>query len=298
MQETIDFAGSRAHILIDGAATDGMFSLLLNIHPPGNATPPHRHETDAELVFMLSGSLQLETDGHTRDLQPGECATLPPRRPHRIANRSAEPAISVMVCAPAGFENFVRQAGEPAQPGAVPKSATDRDRARLATLAQVYGIDLLDESSLTEAHTTASSVPAAEVLEVTGLTIEVLAQSSSGAGGVALMRATLPPEAMIPIHSHSEPECFYVLEGRLGLHLDGTWHDGGPGTVLHVPGHATHAVRNSGPAPCIVLCAIPASLLSTFRNMAQPDRAGRGGRPGALPLDPAKGEPLEPIIRR
>ncbi len=269
MQETIDFAGSRAQILLDGAATGGMFSLLLNTHPPGNATPPHRHDTDAELVFMLSGSLQIETDGRTRDLQPGECATLPPGRPHRIANRSAEPATSVLVCAPAGFEDFVRQAGERAQLGALPEPATDLDRARLATLAPVYGIELLDESSLREAPTSGSSA-ATEVLQVTGLTIEILAQSNSGAGNVALMRAILPPGATIPLHTHPEPETFYVIEGRLDLHLEDAWHGGGPGTLLHVPGYAMHAVRNGGEAPCIVLCVTPASLLAVFRSMALP----------------------------
>jgi hypothetical protein len=57
---------------------------------------------------------------------------------------SSEQAKFLLVTEPAGFESFVRAAGEPAQKLAIPPAATEPpDVARLAALAAEYGIEIL-----------------------------------------------------------------------------------------------------------------------------------------------------------
>ena len=47
---------------------------------------------------------------------------------------------------------------------------------------------------------------------------------------------------MTPLHRPREDETFYVLEGELVVHFDGTDHAGRPGSVIFVPRGAPHAV--------------------------------------------------------
>ena len=51
---------------------------------PGQATERHFHPATEEIYFVLEGEGDLEIDGETRHVGPGEAALIPPGAPHRI----------------------------------------------------------------------------------------------------------------------------------------------------------------------------------------------------------------------
>jgi gentisate 1,2-dioxygenase len=87
-----------------------------------------------------------------------------------------------------------------------------------------------------------------ETLSVLGPTIQVLTPPEADDTWPCLMRGTIPPGVVIPMHAHADPETFIVVSGEVeGLVVDGddtTWTRIAGGDVFHVPGGAKHAWRN------------------------------------------------------
>jgi quercetin dioxygenase-like cupin family protein len=51
------------------------------------------------------------------------------------------------------------------------------------------------------------------ILDVAGLTVEFLTGLQDAPGDFCVMRGTIPPGAVVPIHSHDSTETFLVLSG-------------------------------------------------------------------------------------
>jgi quercetin dioxygenase-like cupin family protein len=100
-----------------------------------------------------------------------------------------------------------------------------------------------------------------QTLDVLGPTIAFLTPPQDGEPCV--MRGTIPPGGVVPLHSHADPETFLAVAGELeGLALspDGPrWVPIRPGDVFHVPGHAPHAWRNPADTPAVM------NIVSTAR---------------------------------
>jgi quercetin dioxygenase-like cupin family protein len=82
---------------------------------------------------------------------------------------------------------------------------------------------------------------------------QYLVNPADTGGAFAIMRATVPFGIGIPLHSHADPEVFFVLEGLMEvLQYDGSssrWLSASPGDVICIPGHVKHAIRNSSSGP-------------------------------------------------
>jgi quercetin dioxygenase-like cupin family protein len=189
--EAYFFAGSTMTILVDGSETNGRYALLLARVPPGNATPPHLHDADAEIMVVLDGAITVQTNGQTTLEQPGGVAVLPPGHVHRLANDGSSDASYLLLCAPSGFEQFVRTVGRRAEEDPSSKqSMTDVDVTRLVEAAPRFGIRLTDEAALFEPMREVLHDRADEQFETLGTRIEVLAIQGEGEHAVALLRAT------------------------------------------------------------------------------------------------------------
>lgn len=92
----VDFAGLpadgvRSSLLVEGH--EGSVRVSRASVPPG--TPPrelHFHEID-QLYYVLSGTMDLEIDGHSYRAGPGTLVVIPARTPHRNWNRGGESAV-------------------------------------------------------------------------------------------------------------------------------------------------------------------------------------------------------------
>ena len=89
-------------------------------------------------------------------------------------------------------------------------------------------------------------------LEILGPTVEILTGIGGPDDAPCLIRGTIPPGVVVPMHSHAEPETFLGLSGELEALVVSSegpaWIPVGPGDVFDVPGQraprlAQHHVR-------------------------------------------------------
>ena len=68
---------------------------------------------------------------------------------------------------------------------------------------------------------------------------------------------TLPAGASIGEHAHEhETELFYVLQGEGEMLQDGVWMPLSPGDATSTGGGQSHALRNTGDEPLVVMATI------------------------------------------
>jgi quercetin dioxygenase-like cupin family protein len=94
---------------IKAEQTSGAFSVVELLYPPGNFTPPHRHEKTVEVGYVLEGELGFmvaEEDFRTRE---GSFVVRPKDVPHAIWNITDRPARVLDIYAPAGFEAWFQE---------------------------------------------------------------------------------------------------------------------------------------------------------------------------------------------
>jgi quercetin dioxygenase-like cupin family protein len=99
-----------------------------------------------------------------------------------------------------------------------------------------------------------------------GATVEYLTPVEDGAPCV--MRGTIPPGGVVPLHSHADPETFLMVEGEMHGFRDGRWELVEAGDVVHIPGHVRHAWRNVSRLPAVSHLVTTATMGRFFREVA------------------------------
>jgi quercetin dioxygenase-like cupin family protein len=111
---------------------------------------------------------------------------------------------------------------------------------------------------------------ALEVIDLMGPTVQILAADHLP-DGPSVLRGTIPPGAVVLMHSHGDPETFHALAGE----FDALTHDGDaaswvtvrPGGVFHVPSGAKHAFRNRSASRAEMLIVSTARIARFFREV-------------------------------
>jgi quercetin dioxygenase-like cupin family protein len=81
-----------------------------------------------------------------------------------------------------------------------------------------------------------------ELLWFGGGLVTIKVSSDESAGSFFLIEDVAKRGKTTPLHVHpDEDETFYVLEGELLVHIDGTEHTAGPGAVAFIPRGTPHA---------------------------------------------------------
>jgi quercetin dioxygenase-like cupin family protein len=117
-----------------------------------------------------------------------------------------------------------------------------------------------------------------------GTLFEFLASPDETGSEICLIRGMIPPGVAVPLHSHSDVELFYVLEGSLEAFQAGNgnhgWVSFGQGNIVSVPGNTKHALRNSSPLPATAVIVTTSKLYSFFQEVSKPfDRDRKATRP-------------------
>ncbi len=129
--------GTVFDVVLDGDASAGALALLDQSGVRGDATPLHVHRDAAEVFYVLEGSARAWHLGTTYDLEAGSAVYLPAGQEHAFVVTS-ERARILTVTTPAGFADFVREAGLPVD-DAHPR---ELDVGRLLAAAGRHGIDI------------------------------------------------------------------------------------------------------------------------------------------------------------
>ena len=104
--------------------------------------------------------------------------------------------------------------------------------------------------------------------------IEFLASPDEIGSEICLIRDTVPSGVVVPLHSHPDPEVFYVLEGSFEAlqsedNID-RWTTAGVGAVVAIPGNVKHAWRNALSLPATMVIVTTAKMFEFSREITKP----------------------------
>jgi quercetin dioxygenase-like cupin family protein len=107
-----------------------------------------------------------------------------------------------------------------------------------------------------------------------GTLFEILASPEEVGDGICLIRGTVPPGVAVPLHSHSDLEVFYVLEGSMEVFQSkegvSGWTTLGAGAVVAVPGNVKHALRNTSSLPATLVLVTTSRMYEFFGEVSKP----------------------------
>jgi len=132
-----------------------------------------------------------------------------------------------------------------------------------------------------------------ELIDMVGARFEVVARMGTGDADTVLFRTRMTAGKVVPLHSHVDPECFYVLNGCIEVFVVGDgprWQAVETGRSLLVADGVKHAVRNTADQPADLILATNNRLARYFRE------AGRPAAPGTEPLPPTPDD-IQRMIR-
>jgi quercetin dioxygenase-like cupin family protein len=112
--EALWSAGSLMVVKATSEDTHGGLTVIEQECPPGLVSPSHQHDDEEQCLYLLAGSLTLTCGDAERFLTPGAFVVLPRGVPHSFVV-GAEGARFLSLTTPAGFEQFARAIGAPAE---------------------------------------------------------------------------------------------------------------------------------------------------------------------------------------
>ena len=132
-----------------------------------------------------------------------------------------------------------------------------------------------------------------DMIDMVGSRFELVARMGPSDADTVLFRTRMAPGKLVPMHNHADPECFYVLAGRLDVFLlddAPRWRTVEAGQSLLVANGIKHAVRNSGDLPADMV------LATNNRFAAFLQQAGRLVSRDA-PFAPPAPEDIQRVLR-
>jgi quercetin dioxygenase-like cupin family protein len=115
-----------------------------------------------------------------------------------------------------------------------------------------------------------AEVPPSQSFDVYGGIVEFLSWSDE----FCVLRGTVPPGSVVPLHHHPDAEDFFILSGAQQVLVPGDdglqWRDARAGDYIRVPGDAPHAHRNVTDEPAVDLIVTTARLGRFFAEVGRP----------------------------
>ena len=113
--EILSVVGGNYRILISGKQTNGAFSVIDMLIPPGNGPGPHAHANFHESFYVVDGEVEVHSEAGTYTARKGSFVLVPEGGViHYFKNVSDNLAQMLCTVVPAGLEEFFEEIGEPA----------------------------------------------------------------------------------------------------------------------------------------------------------------------------------------
>ena len=90
--EKLNIAGSPIFHKVKSKDTNGVFSVMEFVTPPGKGVALHVHEREDELVYLLEGEIEVTLGDQKMKAVPGVMALLPRGIPHGFTNVGNKPS--------------------------------------------------------------------------------------------------------------------------------------------------------------------------------------------------------------
>jgi quercetin dioxygenase-like cupin family protein len=110
------------------------------------------------------------------------------------------------------------------------------------------------------------SLSIANTIDILGPQIQFLTPLVSDPDEYCVISAVVPPNVVVPLHSHPERETFLILSGALDAFDGLAWRTYRAGEVFDVPGGVKHAFRNTSAEPVSMVLVTKTSMGHFFRS--------------------------------
>jgi mannose-6-phosphate isomerase-like protein (cupin superfamily) len=114
------FLGTLVYIKASNAQTNGAFTLIEQLAPPGFGPPLHIHHVEDELFWVLEGAVRFRCGDQEVRVEKGGSVFLPKGVPHAFRVEGQSPARVLQLTTPGGFDRFVEEITIPAPEKTLP----------------------------------------------------------------------------------------------------------------------------------------------------------------------------------
>lgn len=101
-----DVLGTQMSCMVKSKETGGAYSIVENTIPPQDGAPPHVHQNEDEMFYVLEGEFEIRCGDRSFRAAKGSTAMLPRGIPHAFRNVGAGEGKLLVTITPGGFENF------------------------------------------------------------------------------------------------------------------------------------------------------------------------------------------------
>ena len=213
----------------------------------GGDVPAHVHSYE-ESVYVLAGTLVLQTWEGAVALVPGDYALVPVGTPHALRNDGGETARWAEMVAPQPRERHGEDSyAVPPLPASEPVPVDVRDPRN-----RCYGHISPESMAVdrqTQAHLAVSASMRTALLVYSGITVKMMVDSDLGAQLSTMFMVQYDPDGVAGPHDHPFEEAYLFLEGNAEATFDGTAYRLGVGDIAFAGVGCVHGFRNVGGGP-------------------------------------------------
>lgn len=131
----VNVIGDHQTFKLTGKDTNGQFTLIEEVNPPGTMIPPHVHTKEDEIFKVLEGELEVTVGDQTTILKAGDLAFAPRDVPHSWKVVGDVDCKTILSAFPSGIEIMFEELGglPPGEP----------DFPKIAEICGRYGISFI-----------------------------------------------------------------------------------------------------------------------------------------------------------
>jgi mannose-6-phosphate isomerase-like protein (cupin superfamily) len=147
LENTYQYAGGTVSILLSGSETGGQFSVWESVQKPGSEPPLHLHRAIDETFFVMEGAMRFMVGDRILDAPAGSVVFAPRGIPHTFKVK-APLARAITLCTPAGFEEWFREMGRPAESFDLPdqpQQFSESDFRKMIVLGRQLETEIIGE---------------------------------------------------------------------------------------------------------------------------------------------------------
>jgi quercetin dioxygenase-like cupin family protein len=132
--------------------TEDAFDLIESKMRKGTEPPPHVHDREDELFYVLAGGIKVFAEGKIFTISAGESVFLPRKAPHAYLIESDEVHLLALMT-PGGFFNAINKMNAPARTMEIPSDSETYATIDLTETMSVFlkfGVQMLSPSEIAE----------------------------------------------------------------------------------------------------------------------------------------------------
>jgi len=152
------YLGSIQPFFVKGEESDGRVAMMQYYTKPGNEPPPHIHEYEHEIYYILEGIMEFYCEDKVLLVRAGEVIFLPQGKPHAFYIRSKEVKTLMLMIASGersvGSDRYFMELATPAERMSLPEGAVTYqtvDTGHAIEVGVKNGVTLLSPGEAAEA---------------------------------------------------------------------------------------------------------------------------------------------------